>query len=65
MKTFRLSSRVTVSAYTEVQAESLEQAMQIAAARDVVIGGSGAYPDESWVIDDADGAPMDITADES
>jgi hypothetical protein len=55
-----------VSAFTEVQAETLEEAIKIANSRDVVLGGpgSGAYPDESWVIEDADGAPSDIYADE-
>lgn len=35
--------------------------------RDVVIGGlhSGNYPSESWIIDDADGAPEDIRNDEA
>jgi hypothetical protein len=62
MPKFKLSSHVTVSAYTEVEADTLEEAIKISERRDVVLGGpgSGAYPDESWIIDDADGAPTDI-----
>lgn len=66
MSVFKLNCHVTVSAYTEVEAESLEDAMKIAAKREVSLGGpgSGAYPDESWVIEDADGAPQNIYFDE-
>lgn len=57
---------VTVSAYTEVEADSKEEAMEIARDRAVEIGGngSGQYPDESWIIDDADGSPVDIRFEE-
>lgn len=66
MKTFSLSCKVTVSAYTEVQANTLEEAIEIAGRRDVQIGGiaSGNDPDESWIIEEADGAPDEITAEE-
>lgn len=61
---FRLSCQVTVSAYTEVEAGSLEQAIEEANGREVVIGGlhSGTRADESWIIDDADGEATNITA---
>jgi hypothetical protein len=63
MPIFKLNARVTVSAYTEVDADSLEDAIKIATKRDVALGGPGndSYPDESWIIDDADGVPRDIT----
>lgn len=63
MPKFRLSCAVTVSAYTEVQAKSLEEAIEIAEARQVVLSlgvGCGAAPEEDWVIDAADGVPCDI-----
>ncbi len=62
MAKFRFGAQVTVSAYTEVEATTPEEAMQIAAKRDVQIGGlmSGASESESWIIDDADGAPNNI-----
>jgi hypothetical protein len=66
VKTFKLNCHVTVSAFTEVQAETLEEAIKIANSRDVVLGGpgSGTYPDESWVIEYADGEPTNIHPDE-
>jgi len=62
MKKFNLSACVGVSAYTTVEAETLDQAIKIAKDRDVVIGGvgSGYSEDEFWVIDDADGLPQEI-----
>jgi hypothetical protein len=65
MKVFQLSAAVTVSAYTVVEAETLEEAIRIAEGRSVQLGGngSGAYADESWIIEDADGAPQDIHQD--
>lgn len=66
MPTFTLSCKVTVSAYTEVQAASPEEAIKIARARTVELGGagSGAYPAEFWVIEEADGEPNQIQLDE-
>lgn len=57
MKTFSIYSRVTVSAYTTVTAETVEEAKKIAADRTAVIGGpgSGYQADENWLIEDADG----------
>lgn len=62
MPVFILGCKVTVSAYTEVEAATLEEAIAEAKCRDVVIGGlhTGNEPDESWIIDDADGSPEDI-----
>lgn len=62
MPKFKLGCHVTVSAYTEVEADTLEQAIEQADGREVVIGGlgSGTDPQEQWVIEDADGVPFDI-----
>ena len=62
MPVFKLSCLVGVSAYTEVEAETLEDAIEEAKRREVVIGGprSGYYPEESWIIEDADGEPTEI-----
>jgi hypothetical protein len=62
---FNLSCAVTVSAYTIVEAETLAEAIVIAERRDVLIGGnnSGTSPEESWIIEEADGAPQNINGD--
>ena len=67
MPIFKFSAKVTVSAYTEVEANTAEEALAEAETRQVVIGGlnSGNDPDESWIIDDADGEPEDIRNDEA
>lgn len=64
MATYIFNAHVTVSAWTHVEAETEEEARQIAEERiDVVLGGvaSGADPTEVWIIDDADGVPTEIT----
>lgn len=63
MKTFRLTGVVTVSAYTEVEAETEAEAIKKAMEREVVLGGFVGAADgtEEWVIDDADGTPQDVT----
>lgn len=64
MAKFHLSCMVTVSAYTVVTADSIDEAIREAAERQAVIGGSGSGADEteSWVIEEADGSPRDIHA---
>lgn len=59
---YRLSASVTVSCYTKVEADTLEEAMEIAEEREVQIGGihSGYEPDEYWIIDDGDGTPEGV-----
>lgn len=63
MPLFKLNAHVTVSAYTEVEAETLEQAIEEARSRSVEIGDerSGYSPSEHWLVTEADGEPMEIT----
>lgn len=65
MKTFKFSCQVTVSAFTEVEAETLEAAMEEAASRQVIVGGinSGALSREEWIINEPDGEPFQIRHD--
>jgi hypothetical protein len=67
MKTYRLSCTVTVSAYTDVEAKSLEAAIAEAESRPVEIGSpaSGHDPTDVWLIEDADGEPEGIYGDEA
>ena len=62
MSKFKLSCSVTVSAYTEIEAATEEEAIEIGRRREVVIGGpgSGEDPEESWIVEDADGLPCNI-----
>ncbi len=65
MPEFNLVCAVTVSAYTTVDAETLEEAIEVSETRMVVIGDSGSGEDEltAWVILDADGGPQNIHPD--
>ena len=62
MPRFRLSAAITVSAFTTVEADTAEEAIEIAEARSAVIGGIniGESRDDSWIVDEADGEPCDI-----
>ena len=64
---FTLYATVTVSAYTIVEADSEEEAIAkvIDEGMSPVIGGmnSGEDPEESWIVDDADGEPENIHGD--
>lgn len=64
MAKFKLSAMVTVSAFTTVDAETLEDAIVEAESRPVVIGGINSRESrlESWIIDEADGEPQEIRA---
>lgn len=62
MTTYNLSCIITVSAYTTVDAYSLEEAIEMAEERSVKLrfNGSGADPNEVWCIEEADGEPKNI-----
>lgn len=67
MATYNLSCIVTVSAYTIVEADSLEEAIEKAKVRSVELhfNGSGTDPDEVWCIEDADGEPENVTGEQA
>ena len=58
---FKLGGIVTVSCHTTVEAESEEEAIEIASGRSVEIDGFGHRSDESWIIEEGDGDPERIT----
>jgi hypothetical protein len=69
MPKFHLSAEVTVSTYTTIEAETLEEAIEMAEEaiemaedRDVVIGGNCSGEDEnySWIVEEIDGEPEKI-----
>lgn len=59
---FYLSASVAVSAFTVVEAATLEEAIKIAEEREVCLhfNGSGTDPEDVWCVEDADGSPLDI-----
>ncbi len=60
MKTYNLPAKVTVSAYTAVEAESLEDAIKQAQNREYAVLDNGVSEKYTWVIDDADCMAQDI-----
>lgn len=62
MPIYRLNCTVTVSARTEVEAESLEEAISIAEVRPVelYVGGDHLDLPGFWLIEEADGEPSNI-----
>lgn len=60
MPEFKLAAKVTVTAYTKVEAPTLEEAIKMASTRGVVLY-SHSHDEQNWVIDEADGEPFDIT----
>lgn len=65
MKEFKFSAKVTISVYTIVEAETLEEANQIASSRlnmsIIANGGDSEY--DSWMCDELDGNVYDIEED--
>ena len=65
METFNLVAKVTVSAYTKVRANNLEDAIKAAQTRGVELGGESTPhdPREVWIIEEADGMASNILSD--
>lgn len=58
MPQYNLSAMVTVSAYTVVEADTLEEAIEISKKREVVnqaVGGCS--ENDMWIVDEIDGEP--------
>lgn len=64
MKIYTLSAFVTVSAYTKVEATSLEEAIKIAEDRSVEFHVQTPYEEDvmsEWIVEEIDGEAMNIT----
>lgn len=58
MKTYKISGRVTVSCWTEVEAEDEAQALRIAAMRDIAdVHIDGSFEESEYFHIDTDGSP--------
>lgn len=62
MRNFGLTARVTISVYTNVKAESLEEAIEIASKRDLmhIVNTGGQTEKDTWITDELDGEPVSI-----
>lgn len=62
MKTFNLVAEVTISVMTIVEAETLEEAIEVAEQRSIEAAQwhSGNQKKEVWVSDEYDGEPQNI-----
>lgn len=62
MPYFNLTANVTISMYTTVEAETLEQAIEIAKERDLMSIAHDGYDkqEETWMADEIDGQPENI-----
>lgn len=61
-KKFNLSAEVTISIYTIVEAETLEEAIELSGEREIETGqfNTEEQRESAWVADDYDGVPQNI-----
>lgn len=61
MPIFHLGARVTVSTSTSVEADTLEEAIDLAKKRPVLhVSAGGPSESDVWVVDELDGEPDSI-----
>lgn len=61
MKTFNLTAKVTISIYTEVEADTLKEAIRIAEGRDIEQGEfDGENKSDAWISDEFDGEVQNV-----
>jgi hypothetical protein len=62
MREYLISAKVTVSVYTKVNAETLEEAIEIANDRTpmAIIANGGDNEEENWMLNEIDGEPFDL-----
>ena len=62
MKTFRLTAQVTISIYTEVEAETLKEAIELSGDRSIepYDYGNDVQCEESWIAEEYDGEQSKI-----
>lgn len=65
-QTFTISAKVTISVYTKVDAESIEEAIEIANDRTPmsILPNGGDNERENWMLDEIDGEPFELTAEQ-
>lgn len=64
---YRVEAKITIGTWTMVEAESKEEAIKIAEERDEkmsFINNSGLDENEAWIIEEMDGEPFDLSAED-
>lgn len=64
---YRVEAKITIGTWTIVEAESKEEAIRIAEERDEkmsFINNSGLDENEAWIIEEMDGEPFDLNAED-
>ena len=66
MPRFNLSAIITVSAFCEVEADSLEDAIEKSRSLPPAYHsiGTGTDPEENWCVEEIDGEPVEITGEQ-
>jgi hypothetical protein len=66
MPKYSLSAQITVSAFCEIEADSMEEAIEKSHSMSAVIHAynTGTSPQESWCVEEIDGEPVEISAEE-
>lgn len=65
MKKFELTAKITITAFTTIEAETLEEAIEKANNRyDMmsIASNNADTPDDVWMIEELDGMPYEIKA---
>lgn len=62
MPKFTLHAEVVVSAYCEVEADTLEEAIEKSKdlPAELSFNGSGNTPEDAWLVEEVDGMPTNI-----
>jgi len=67
MKQFNLIAKITISTYTTIEAETLEEAMKLAGERSDMMSissNNADTPNKVWMIDELDGTPYEIESED-
>jgi len=65
MKKFELTAKITITAFTTIEAETLEEAIEKANNRHdmmSIASNNADTPDDVWMIEELDGMPYEIKA---
>ena len=67
MGKLNLTGKVTITTFTTIEADTLEEAIEKANKRQAmmsIVSNGGDTPDDVWMVQDLDGIPFDIEIEE-